>query len=153
MAQVERFISGKAYWVKLSPGQEDPKYKRWGLDLYLDDAQAKVFKDWEAESTLRDETTKFYVKESERPYWIKLYRSTVKLIKDKLVKFDPPALLGPDNKPWTGGVIGNGSEVTCKVAVYDTAKGKGCRLEAVRVDVHVPYAEKEVDVSNVDSPF
>lgn len=153
MAQVEKYISGKAYWVKIFAGQEDLKYKCWPLDLYLDDKQAAVFKDWDSELTLRDKDTKFYIAESNLPHWIKLRRPTTKMVKEKVVKFTPPEVLGPDNKPWTGGSIGNGSEVTCKVVVFDSMKGKGVRLEAVRVDVHVPYAEKETDVSNVDSPF
>lgn len=146
MAQVETYISGKGKWVKIMAGQEDKKYKNWGLDLYLDDSQVEAFKNWNSELMLRDD------KETGERF-IKLRRPTMKLIKDKIVNFDPPEALGPDNKKWSGEPIGNGSELTCKVVVYDTMKGKGVRLEKVRVDVHVPYAEKEVDVSNVDSPF
>lgn len=153
MAQTETYIKGIAKWVKVFPGQEDKKYKFWGLDLYLDESQKEAFKNWDCELTLRDSTFKGYTETEGYPYWIKLKRSTMKLIKDKVVNFDPPEVLGPDNTKWSGAAIGNGSEVTCKVVVYDTMKGKGVRLEAVRVDVHVPYAEKEVDTSNVDSPF
>lgn len=147
MSQVETFISGKGKWVKVLAGQEDKKFKRWTLDLYLDDSQVEAFKKWDSELLLREDK-----QTNER--FIKLGRPTMKLIKDKVVQFDPPELVGPDGKTeWTGGSIGNGSELTCKVVVYDTMKGKGVRLEKVRVDVHVPFAEKEVDTSNVDSPF
>ncbi len=146
MAQVETYIKGKGKWVKIFPGQEDKKFKCWTLDLYLDEDQVKEFKAWKSELHLRED------KETHEPF-IKLRRSTMKLIKDKLVTFDPPEVLSSENKKWSGELIGNGSELTCKVCVYDSSQGKGARLEAVRVDVHVPYAEKEVDTSNVDSPF
>ena len=35
--------------------------------------------------------------------------------------------------------IGNGSEVTIKVAAYSSVKGKGHRLEAVKVENLIPY--------------
>jgi len=147
MAQIETYISGKGKWVKVLAGQEDKKFKRWTLDLYLDDSQVEAFKKWNSELLLRED------KETKEPF-IKLGRPTMKLIKDKVVQFDPPELVTSDGKTsWTGGAIGNGSELTCKVVIYDTMKGKGVRLEKVRVDAHVPYAEKEVDTSNVDSPF
>jgi hypothetical protein len=55
-----------------------------------------------------------------------------------LVTYTPPEVLDKDNQPFTK-LIGNGSTVTCKVIIYDTIKGKGHRLEAVRVDDWVEY--------------
>ena len=153
MASTETYINGIAQWARVLPGQEDKKYKKWGLDLYLNDSQIEVFKKWECELELRDSNKKGWIEVEGHPCFIKLGRSTMKLIKDKVVNFDPPEIIGPDGNKWSGAPIGNGSEVTCKVVVYDTMKGKGVRLEAIRVDVHVPYTEKEVDTSNVDSPF
>lgn len=146
MAQVETYIKGKGKWLKIFAGQEDTEFKCWPLDLYLDEEQLAVFKSWNSELKLRED------KDTAEPY-IKLRRPTMKLIKDKLVHFDPPEVLSSDNGKWSGAKIGNGSELTCKVVVYDSKKGKGVRLEAVRVDVHVPFEGTEVDTSNVDSPF
>jgi hypothetical protein len=41
--------------------------------------------------------------------------------------------------------IGNGSTVTAKLSIYDSKFGKGTRLEAVRVDEHVPYEGNKLD--------
>lgn len=151
MAQTTYYINGKAQYPQLTAERFDKKFKCWTVDLVMEDDQITEFKKWGSELHLRDVDT---AKESDTGTMIKVRRPMAKLIKDQLVKFDPPELLGPDNKPWDPKVaIGNGSDVTLKVIVYDSAKGKGVRLEAVRVNVHVPFAQAEVDTSNVDSPF
>jgi hypothetical protein len=51
-----------------------------------------------------------------------------------------PQVVDKDDKPWDDSVsIGNGSKVTVAITVYDTAMGKGTRLEGVKVLELVPY--------------
>lgn len=61
-----------------------------------------------------------------------------------LEELGPPEILTSEGKPWPKDtIIGNGSEVTVKVVVYDTRMGKGTRLEAVRIDELVPYESSD----------
>jgi hypothetical protein len=53
-----------------------------------------------------------------------------------------PKVMNKDGSTWDrefGGIPGNGSKVSARVVVFDTKKGKGFRLEAVRVDELVEY--------------
>jgi hypothetical protein len=54
-------------------------------------------------------------------------------------------------------IIGNGSEVTIVVSTYDYdnkfGKGKGSRLEKVRVDKLVKYEKEEARSNDPDIPF
>lgn len=56
------------------------------------------------------------------------------LIKGESVAFAPPRVIDTGMNELDPFVVGKGSMVTCKVAVYPTIKGNGHRLEAVRVD-------------------
>lgn len=155
MAQKTYYINGLTSWAKLNKENYDKKFKSYVMDLYLPDDQVEEFQKWSSELELRDATTKGFNDKVGPKHWIKLRRPTVKLIKDKVVTFDPPKLLDKDGESELAKDtnIGNGSDVTCKVVVFDTVKGKGVRLEVVRVNELVEYEGEEVDESNVDSPF
>lgn len=56
-------------------------------------------------------------------------------------EFTPPKVtdeFGGD-WPWSDKQIGNGSEVTVKLEVYQTDNGPGARIEGVRVDRWIEY--------------
>lgn len=122
------YLTGIAKWAKVY--KPDDKYQNFSLDLYLDKPSWAVFE----ESGLG-----LTPKEDDDGKFIKLRRPVSKVIKGELVKFGPPAVFDKDKKEITD-LIGNGSRVTVKVAVFDTVKGKGHRMEAVRVDELVKYA-------------
>ena len=66
----------------------------------------------------------------------------------------PPRVVDHENKPWDDTVsIGNGSVVEVWFTVYDTRKGKGTRLEGIRVIEHVPYETDGEYESGVRLPF
>ncbi len=132
MAQTMFYFTGIAKWAKLF--EPDRKYKNYAIDIYLDKESLKRFRDSGLQSTL---------KKDDDGQFVTFRRATQKLIKDELVKFGPPEVLGKDNKP-INDFVGNGSKVTIKVLAYDTQKGKGSRLEAVRVDDLVPFIKEEV---------
>jgi hypothetical protein len=71
-------------------------------------------------------------------------RPQQKLIKDELVKFGPPSVMDNTGQPLTK-LLGNGSKVTVKVIVYDSMKGKGHRLEAVKVDELIEFVPQPKD--------
>ncbi len=136
------YFTGQAYWTKLD--KPDEKYKYWGLYLRLDDENRKVLKESGLQLTPGKD-------KKEGWEYIRLRRPMQKPIKGELVDFEKPKLVDSDNIEYIDRpLVGNGSYVTCKVLVYDTMKGPGHRLEAVRVDSLVEY----VPVENKDeAPF
>lgn len=121
------YFHGKAKWLKAR--KPDEKYGNYTVNLYPTPESRNLI----AESGLQispkqDEDGEFYV--FRRPHQ--------KLIKSEVVEFGPPQVLNPDSTVFDG-LVGNGSDVTIKVSVYDTIKGKGHRWESVRVDSLVVY--------------
>lgn len=110
-------------------GKGDEKYKRWKISLALDKDSQKVFD--ESECQLR-------AKRDDGKHWYTFSRNHERVVKDNVVHFDPPEVVDFDGNPTTE-FIGNGSKVTIRVALFDTSKGKGHRLEKIRIDSLVPY--------------
>lgn len=70
-------------------------------------------------------------------------------------KNDPPKITTVDDKPWTGGLLGNGTIADVKVKVKDYGSGseKGVYLQAVRILKHVPYEREEFEALSEDDEF
>lgn len=129
MATATYYWSGSARWAKVYD-KGDEEYQNWQIEVKLDPASRQLF----------DESgSKLEYRKDDEGEWLKIRRPWEKKFGDKLKKFDPPVVLDKDGNV-TDVLIGNGSDVTVKVEVYDTKKGKGTRLEAVRIDKLVPYA-------------
>lgn len=142
MASKTHFFTGKAYWAKLE--EPDQKYKYWGINVSLDDVSKEEFK----KSGLQMETR---VDKKDGFEFVTFRRPVKKLIKDELVDFEKPIIVDKDNNVMTDRpLIGNGSSVTVKVLVYDSIKGKGHRLEGVRINDLVEY---QGGTSNEEAPF
>lgn len=131
------YFTGPCKWAKVYKSQLDPKYKRWSIDVYLDNKNLDDYK----RSGMQLE-----VREDEDGKFVRFSRASVKIINKEVVEFDPPEVVrvseegnSPFNDP-----IGNGSIVVVKVAVFDTQKGKGHRLDKVGVIEHVPYSTTNV---------
>ena len=131
MASNYVYLTGKCKWAKVY--KVDDKYKNWQIQLYMDNASQAKFD--ASGMTMQS-------KQDEDGVYVTFRRPEAKLIKNELVKFDPPQVMDKDGNPFDG-TIGNGSTVTIKVIVYDTIKGKGHRLEAVRVDNLIEYKKPE----------
>jgi len=121
------YLSGKAKWAKLF--KPDEKYGNFQINVYLDEPSLSLFDKLGLQLQKR--------KDEEGTY-VTFRRAPKKLIKGELVDFGPPKVLDKDNNP-SEKLVGNGSEVTIKVATFDTVKGKGHRLDAVRVEKLVEY--------------
>ena len=64
-----------------------------------------------------------------------------------------PRVVKADGTPWDfgeDGLIGNGSVCRIQLACYDTARGVGTRLEAIKVLDLVPYASSNPDDPGLD---
>lgn len=121
------YLSGTTKWAKVRT--PDEKYNNFQVPLYLDAKSTEAYDKLGLGLKKReDEDGSYYV----------FKRPLVKPIKNELVEFGPPKVVDKDNQPFEG-LIGNGSKITVKISVYDTMKGPGHRLEAVRVDDLVEY--------------
>ena len=122
MATKNYYFTGTVKWAKVR--KPDEKYNDYKIDLYPDEASVNLIK---------ESGVQVKPKENEDGTFYTFRRKHEQLIKSKLEILGPPKVISPDNTEFEG-LIGNGSRVTAKVAVFDTVKGKGHRLEIVRVD-------------------
>ncbi len=134
------YVSGTAKWAKVYEDQLDTKFgANRNIVVYPDEASIIALKS----AGCRSEP-----KTDEDGVYYKFKREHEKEIKGEKVVFGPPKVIDADGALFNK-KIGNGSKVTVKLSVYDTSKGKGTRLEAVRVDEHVPFEEN----GGADLPF
>ena len=133
MATKKVFLSGKSKWAMLAT--PDSKLNRYKINVYLDEESKKKFV--ESGSALQ------WKKDDDGEY-ITFGRPVSKLMKGEIVKFGAPEVVNSKGEPETE-LVGNGSEVTVQVDVYDytgpRGPGKGTRLEKVRVDKLIPYVK------------
>jgi hypothetical protein len=150
MTEVLR-MTGKAYWCKVYEPDTAFGASNYKLDFVPDEESMAKFKASGIQKA---------VKEDEKGKYFQLVRPDFKLIKGAVINFTGPVIEDKEGKVivdyinkdtgrrvysydakdknsivrrGTPILIGNGSTVEVKVAVYDTFKGKGHRLETVRV--------------------
>ncbi len=134
------YVTGIAKWARVFGHQMDTKFgEKFHITVYPDEAGV---------ITLKQSGSRASAKTDEDGTFYKFSRDNKKEFKGQLEVLGPPKVLDPNNETFTQ-PIGNGSKVTVKLSVYDSSKGKGTRLEAVRVDEHVPYEEN----SGAEYPF
>lgn len=142
-------MKGTISWAKVYEPDTAFGAEKFKIDFYPEtEADWKVFKD----SGIQKK-----VKENEQGKFFQLDRPAFKLIQGKIVNFTGPIIEDKDGKvivdyvnsegkriysyegkekPTRRGspiLIGNGSKVEVTVSVYDTFKGKGQRLDKVKV--------------------
>jgi len=123
------YFAGEAKWAKVR--EPDPKYKNYSIDLKLEGESLDLFDKFGLQLKVR--------KDENGDPWVTFRRPVEKLVKGELVQYSPPAVFLGDEIYPAPGLIGNGSKVVVKVIVYDTKKGRGHRLEAVKVTDLVAY--------------
>jgi hypothetical protein len=129
------YITGEAKWARVYEDQMDTEYgERFHINVSPDETSLIV---------LKTSGSRVSGKEDEDGrLWFKFNRDNKKEFKPGEVEvLGPPKVVhkvGEEYKPFDKR-IGNGSIVTVKLAIYNSKKGKGTRLEAVCVDEHVPY--------------
>lgn len=136
------YFDGRVRWLK-----KDKKYNRWTCDLHLDEPSIEKFKKSGCQLELRthkDDGTTF----------IKVSRPFVKLIKGEKVDMKQPEFIDVEGNDVDMGIIGNDSEVTVKVNIYDTMKGKGTDWTAMRVNKLNKFERPKIEVDETEeSPF
>lgn len=120
-------LVGPAKWAKLI--KPDDKYQVYSINLYLDEVALEKYKKSGMQMALKEDDDGTYVA---------FRRPVQKIIKGDLVKLGPPKVTDSKGNEVTD-LIGNGSIVEVDVAVYDSIKGKGHTLQAVRVKELVKY--------------
>jgi len=121
------YLRGTCKWAKLY--KPDEKYGNYGVNLYPNkDSIAMIHKMGLSGKMKKDDDGEF----------IKLSRKKANLVKGVLKEYGPPEVLDKDNKPMQD-LVGNGSEITVKIDVFETQAGISSRLESVRVENLVRY--------------
>jgi hypothetical protein len=140
MATKYEFFSGKAKWAHTT---KPDKYDKYSIVLYLDQASLEKVRELkETKPPILNQLSK-----DEDGYYIKFSRPMSKVYNGKVKGFAPPEVLKPDGIPLTEALIGNGSDVTCKVEVYTYntpggGQGRATRLQSIRVDNLIPFEVK-----------
>lgn len=137
------YMSGIGKWMhRLFEADEFRGNKTWNMVLYPD------FKAWD---TYKQYGLQQKKKEDEDGKFITLKRSVRKpwaVKAGESPEFDPPTVTDADGNDWGDrGIIGNGSHVTAKLEVYQTANGPGTRLLGVRIDTWTKYEMPKDDAS------
>lgn len=136
------YFQGIAKWAKVH--KPDETYDRFTIDLYMNDESWAAYKKCGLQLKKR---------ESEDGKYVTFGVARTRLVKEEVV-ISSVEVLDSEGKPFKGD-IGNGSEVTVKVEIYNTTKGPAHRLKAVRVDKLVEYTKNKVseDSIELETPF
>ena len=135
MAKEYIFVKGKGSWARVyTPDQWDA----WSITVHPEADDLETIRDLQAQGL------KNVIKKDDDGYYVKFRRPINKMIRGKIVAFEPPKVLDKDNVPMDGVAIGNGSDVTLKVEIYEHGtpgggKAKAARLDSVRVDNLVKF--------------
>lgn len=137
------YLQGKANWVRaLVP---DPKFKKWTMDLYPNDASLDKFRKLQDQGVL----TRLR-KDENNGYFFKLSRPQEKMMRGERVLFTAPQLMDHEGKLLDQTTrIGNGSDVTAKIQVYyyptpTGGQGIAIRWEGLKIDNLVPVEVKDL---------
>lgn len=135
MANTETiYLKGKAKWVRNTQPNE---WGKWAMTLYPDPESLEKFRELQAQGL------KNVIKKDDDGYNFSITRPTQKQYGNRIQGFAPPKVMDKDGQDLGNTRIGNGSDVTVKLEVYEhktpTGKAKAARWEALRVDNLVPY--------------
>lgn len=134
-------VRGRLDWPKITgdarPYTGNPKYDKgpyWSMDVTPDAASRKALKAVGIDGKLRQPGENDSREESFLTLRVLLNRPDGK-------KNDPPKISDINGRPWTGGLIGNGTVADVKIKVNDYGSGsdKGAYMQAVRILDLVPY--------------
>lgn len=117
-------LNGECAWAN-GLRKLDEKYKNWSVDLYMTRESWDLFESYGLQNEVK--------KDKDGREYVRFRRPSSKVIKDELVKFSEPRIY-MNKKDFEGKLIPNGSDVTIRLWVYDTPKGKASRLEDMRIN-------------------
>lgn len=135
------YIQGKVSWVKyVTP---DPLYNKWSCTIHPNEEGMEIIRD------LQTKGVKNQWKKDEDGYYISFSRPADRKIKGKVIGMAPPVVLNQDGTPMDGVAVGNGSDGTLKLEIYQHptpsgGKAKAARWAALKIDNLVPF-NKDTD--------
>lgn len=142
------YLQGKSKWAKLITPDLNPNGgKKWKIDLYPNEESLQKI------NKLKEEGLMNVLKKDDDGYYMTFGRPTEKVMRGQIVAFTPPVILDKDLNITDGLTIGNGSDVTLSIEVYQFNKPGGAkkaiaaRLKAVRVDNLVTF-ERQRDFTD-----
>lgn len=133
------YFTGPCKWAKVYQPDDYKGDKKWKVNLYLNKETKKLLKDSGVQLKIRDD---------EDGEFVVFSRPVERQYQDEVKFFEPPKIFNKELEKIED-LIGNGSVITAKISVFDTAKGTGHRLEAIRVDNLVKYEENQTEESEV----
>lgn len=104
-------FDGKINWTKhTTPDQ----WGNWTTNLYPNAPdELDRFKHLKEEKGLKNE-----IRKDDDGYFVILRRPQQKMMRGKVVGFDPPEIIDHEGKPFGTEIIGNGSEANVKIELY-----------------------------------
>jgi hypothetical protein len=136
------YVQGKLSWAKVV--KPDSMYDCWTVTIHPTPESLELIRDWQAEGMKN-----VLKKDEDGGYFTKFRCPTKRLRKDGTMwTFEAPKVVDADGAPMDGRVIGNGTDGTLKLEVYEHGtpgggKAIAARLVGVRVDNLVPFNPDE----------
>lgn len=142
--QTYEYISGKASWCKTKSPETYGDDSFWSATIHPD------AKGLELARELAGKGMKNHIKKDDDGWFIKFKRPVSRKLRNGTkAAMIAPEVMDADGKPFEG-LIGNGSDVTFKLEVYDHntptgGKAKAARLGAIKIHTLVPYDVPSLD--------
>lgn len=133
------YFTGPCKWAKVYQPDDYKGDKKWKVNVYLNK---------ETKKQLKEAGVQLKIREDEDGEFVVFSRPVERQYQDEVKFFEPPKIFNKELEKIED-LIGNGSVITAKISVFDTAKGTGHRLEAIRVDSLVKYEENQTEESEV----
>lgn len=129
------FIQGKVSWLK---SKMTNKWNKYSVQIHPNAEGLEIIRGLQAEGLKNN------LKKDDDGYYVNFTRPATKEFRSgKVVTYAPPDVFDTAGKPFDGGV-GNGSDATLKIEVYQHetpggGKAKAARWVSARIDNLVPY--------------
>lgn len=128
-------VQGKISWLHAVGFN---KFDCWSVTLHPDTKSLEVLRELQAQGL------KNQMKKDDDGYFMAFRRDPTKLMRGKLVAFAAPKVVDKDGIPMDGSRIGNGSDATVRLEVYQHGtpsggKSKAARFDSVRIDNLIPF--------------
>jgi len=150
-------VQGKVSWLH---AVNFNRFDKWSVTLHPDTRSLEVIRDLQAQGI------KNQMKKDDDGYYIQFSREPTKLMRGKVVAFPAPKVVDKEGKPIDGSGVGNGSDATVRLEVYqhgtpNGGKAKAARFDSIRIDALVPFdrsrdfktdEEKEANKSLTEAP-
>lgn len=148
------YIQGKTAWFR---PKVPNKWNKWSAQVHPNQEGLELIRELQAQGL------KNQLKKDDDGYFLNISRPVTKeTATGKILSFEPVKVFDKDGNPFDGNV-GNGSDVTFKVEVYEHGtpgggKAKAMRWVSSRIDNLIPFnsesdlAEHEKDPAVMDQP-